>query len=160
MIPNNATIPAVAGLWRAKGQTPLQQREQAACDYQRQEAQSYVLVVDDEPALVQLVCEVLQDAGLETQGCLTSRQAETYIAEYLPELIVLDVQMPEVSGIELFRRLRAVPLTCAIPVIFLTANTHILREYLPDFLDHDAAVLAKPFRLDRLVALVGRMTTY
>ena len=65
--------------------------------------------------------------------------------------------MPGLDGIELFLRLRADPATAALPVIFFTANAHILRQRLPDYQHMGAALLPKPFSLEHLRAVVARM---
>jgi len=65
-----------------------------------------VLIVDDEASLVQLCKFVLEMAGFEVRGAYNGRQALNLIAEELPDLIVLDVMMPGMNGIEVCRRIR------------------------------------------------------
>ncbi len=64
--------------------------------------------------------------------------------------------MSEVDGIELFEQIQADPATQKLPVIFLTANAHILARRLPDYQARGAKLLPKPFRINHLVALVSR----
>lgn len=65
-----------------------------------------VLIVDDETSLVQLCKFVLEIAGFEVRGAYNGRQALHLVAEELPDLIVLDVMMPGMNGIEVCRLIR------------------------------------------------------
>ena len=67
---------------------------------------SKVLIVDDEASLVQLCKFVLEMAGFEVRGAYNGRQALHLVAEEIPDLIVLDVMMPGMNGIEVCRRIR------------------------------------------------------
>jgi DNA-binding response OmpR family regulator len=113
-----------------------------------------IVVVDDEPSLLALVCDVLEDDGLAAFPCPHGAEAYRCIREYLPQVVILDVQMPGVDGIRVFEQLRADPATAEIPVIFLTANVHILYERLPNFPAMRAIVLPKPFNVVTLLAQV------
>ena len=115
-----------------------------------------VVVVDDEPAIVDLVCDVLEDAELVADSCPHGRKAHACIRNKQPQVIILDIQMPGVDGIQLFHLLRADPSTQAIPVIFFTANAHVLRERLPDYQALGAELLPKPFHMDKLLDAVTR----
>ncbi len=113
-----------------------------------------VVVVDDEPAIVQVVCDVLIDAEVDTIPCTYSMEANARILELLPSVVLLDVQMPIVDGIEIFRAMRANPATKTIPVIFFTANSDKLTQRLPDYQEQGAMLLPKPFNVLKLLTLV------
>ncbi len=113
-----------------------------------------VVVVDDEPAIVDLVCDALEDAELVAGSCPYGRKAHACIRNKQPQVVILDIQMPGVDGIQLFHLLRAAPNTQAIPVIFFTANAHVLRERLPDYQALGAELLPKPFHMDKLLDAV------
>ena len=116
-----------------------------------------VVVVDDEPAIVDVVCEVLVDAEVaDASGCPHGHRAHLCIRRKRPALVILDVQMPDVDGVEIFRQLRADPDTRAIPVIFCTANAHKLVQWLPDYQALGAHLLPKPFDIGRLIDVVER----
>lgn len=66
-----------------------------------------ILVVDDEESLVQLCRIILEAAGYQVRGAYNGRQALHLIAEDLPDLVLLDVMMPGMSGIEVCRQIRA-----------------------------------------------------
>ena len=115
-----------------------------------------VIVVDDEAPIVELVCEVLNDEAIAAEGCPHGRSAYRCIRGKHPKLVILDIQMPEVDGIELFHQMRADPETSKIPVIFFTANAIRLEQRLPDYEVLGAQLLPKPFHVDRLLEAVSR----
>lgn len=80
-----------------------------------------VLVVEDEPDLAELVCHHLEHAGLETIACASAGQALQLAAKHHPQLVLLDVMLPDANGFEVCRQLRAHPATRQLPVIMLTA---------------------------------------
>ena len=110
-----------------------------------------VVVVDDEPQIVSIVCEVLEEENIRAVACDYGAKSLGCIYAERPALVVLDVQMPGMDGIQIFERLRADPRTVATPVIFFTANSHIVNERLPDFHEQNAVLMPKPFDLDRFV---------
>jgi len=65
-----------------------------------------VLIVDDEASLVQLCKFILEMAGFEVRGAYNGRQALHLVAEEIPDLIILDVMMPGMNGIEVCRQIR------------------------------------------------------
>jgi two-component system, OmpR family, phosphate regulon response regulator PhoB len=81
-----------------------------------------ILVVEDEPAIQELVCVTLTRNGHEVRRAANASEAETAIAEALPDVILLDWMLPDGSGPALTRRLRGIPRTREVPVIMLTAR--------------------------------------
>lgn len=82
-----------------------------------------VLVVEDEHALQQLLAYNLKAAGFEVVQAYDGEEALQLIDERLPDLVLLDWMLPEVSGVELCRRLRRRSDTSHLPIIMLTART-------------------------------------
>ena len=116
--------------------------------------QSTVIVVDDDPALVELICDVLNDEGIATESCPYGHKAHPCISRKQPKAVILDIQMPQVDGIQLFTTLRADPATAIIPVIFFTANAHRLLHWYPNFEELDATLVQKPFDLTQFIKTV------
>lgn len=116
-----------------------------------------VVVVDDEPTILEVVCGALEDAGLAAQGCSQAAEAFWFIQRDQPDLVILDVQMPGVDGITLLQHLRADPRTRSVPVLFLTANSRVVRQRLPDYAALGATILPKPFELAEMLAQVQRL---
>lgn len=113
-----------------------------------------IVVVDDEPAIVEVVRDALEDVDVTTVGCIHGTEAYACIQREQPRLVILDVQMPGVDGVEVFRIMRADSNTRSIPVIFLTANAEKLKQRLPEYEGLGAALLPKPFSVVRLLAMV------
>ncbi len=113
-----------------------------------------VVVVDDEPAIVDVVRDALEDVDVTTVGCIHGPAANACIRREQPKLVILDVQMPGVDGVEVFRAMRADPDTQAIPVIFFTANAEKLKQRLPEYEILGATLLPKPFNVMHLLAMV------
>ena len=84
--------------------------------------QKRVLIVEDEPAIRDMVAFALAKAGLQAIHAADAREAEHAIADKLPDLILLDWMLPGTSGLELARRWRREDLTREIPIIMLTAR--------------------------------------
>jgi two-component system phosphate regulon response regulator PhoB len=81
-----------------------------------------VLIVDDERDLASLLDFNLQQAGLETQVASTGEEALLLASRRVPDVVLLDLMLPDLSGKEVCRRLRADPRTRAVPVVMLTAR--------------------------------------
>jgi two-component system phosphate regulon response regulator PhoB len=83
---------------------------------------AFVLIVDDESDLASLVEFNLQQAGLETAIALTGARALELAKQRTPDVVLLDLMLPDVSGKEVCRRLRADSATREVPVVMLTAR--------------------------------------
>ena len=81
-----------------------------------------VLIVDDEIDIRELCTEYLTTAGYEVLQAENGAQAIEVAIEHRPDIIVMDIELPRVGGLEAIRRLGADPRTHAIPIIVLSAN--------------------------------------
>lgn len=86
-----------------------------------------ILAVDDLPDNVYLLQAVLETEGYVVDVAMDGKQALHYIRSYLPDLVLLDVMMPEMNGLEVVQRLRQEKQTSQLPVILITAH-HELNE--------------------------------
>ena len=84
---------------------------------------SHILVVDDEKTNVMVVQRALQIAGYDVVGAGSAEKARACIKQQMPDLILLDISMPEVSGLEFLTELRGQPNTSRVPVILVSALT-------------------------------------
>ncbi|NJK67053.1 MAG: response regulator [Microcoleus sp. SU_5_3] len=117
---------------------------------------SKVLVVDDVPSELEIICRILQDAGMEVIRAGDGEEAIARIREILPDIVVLDVVMPRMNGFEVIRELRSDRKTLHLPVVFCThKNTDIDKAWGTD-LGADAYV-SKPFEPQQLVNIVQRL---
>ena len=81
-----------------------------------------ILIIEDDPNSRKLVRDVLQVKGYQTIESETAEEGLRLAKEQRPALILMDIQLPGISGIEALQRLRADPDTAAIPVIAVTAS--------------------------------------
>jgi two-component system cell cycle response regulator DivK len=84
-------------------------------------ADARVLVVEDNERSLKLACDVLQLRGYETLTARTGAEAVVVAATQQPALVLLDVALPDMDGVETLNALRANPRTAAIPVVAVTA---------------------------------------
>jgi CheY-like chemotaxis protein len=82
-----------------------------------------ILVVDDEPHVVAYLEMLLQDQGYTTVSAADGREGLEKAKQHAPDLICLDITMPEESGIRMYRNLRNEPELARIPVVVVTAVT-------------------------------------
>jgi len=83
-----------------------------------------ILIVDDEPANILLLEAFLENAAVEIRGLSESRQVEQVFTEFEPDLVLLDLHMPEPDGLEILRRLRSARESLGyLPVVMLTGDT-------------------------------------
>lgn len=113
-----------------------------------------VIIVDDDAVLQTVVNAVLQGQGITTEACPLGWEAHRCIRDGHPKLVILDVEMPDVDGIQLFYLLRADPQTREIPVLFLTVNPQRVQKELPNYEELGAVLMHKPFESESLVAAV------
>ena len=81
-----------------------------------------ILIVEDNEKNMKLVRDVLQAKGYATLEAVTGEDGVRLAAERRPALVLMDIQLPGISGIEALKRLRADPATASIPVIAVTAS--------------------------------------
>jgi len=89
-------------------------------DHDRRHPRRRVLVVDDDPTFRLLAAETLTPAGIEVRGAASAPEASAAFAEFLPELVLLDVDVPGGNGFEICRSIRAAPANADVPVILVT----------------------------------------
>jgi CheY-like chemotaxis protein len=110
-----------------------------------------ILVVDDEKPLRELLSMALEEAGFRVLQAYHGRQALEVAISARPDLIVSDVMMPLMNGVELCRALKSNPATARIPVILMSAAGKAVAEGAKA-----EAFIDKPFDLDDMEALVRR----
>ncbi len=115
-----------------------------------------VLIVEDDPSLIELLRYNLEDAGFSTLIESDGEDAISAIKERSPDIIVLDWMIPNLSGIDVCRRVRAMPEHGKLPIIMLTARS----EETDKILGLDAGAddyMVKPFSPKELVARINAL---
>lgn len=115
-----------------------------------------ILVVDDEPDVVELIRFNLKAAGHEVLTAQDGEEALKKAKMYVPSLIVLDVMLPEVDGLEICKLLRRDPATAAVPIIMLTAKASEIDRVLGLELGADDYI-TKPFSPRELVLRIKNL---
>ncbi len=119
---------------------------------------SRILIVDDTPANIQALAATLKEQGYQISVATNGRQALEVVGRVRPDLILLDVMMPEMDGFETCRQLKASSTSRDIPVIFLTARTEtadIVKGFELGAFDY----VSKPFNAPELLARVNTHLT-
>ncbi|MGD9150812.1 MAG: response regulator [Desulfobacterales bacterium] len=117
-----------------------------------------ILLVDDNPTNLQLLFETLDGRGYKLLIAKDGKAALSIAGKAKPNLILLDIMMPEIDGYEVCRRLKADPATAEIPVIFLSALTDTKDKV--HGLDLGAVdYVTKPFQPDEVIARVNTHLT-
>lgn len=118
------------------------------------QTQRPVLIVEDNPKNVQVLGTILMEGGYQVAVAGSGPAALELVPKTKPDLILLDIMMPEMDGFEVCRRLKADPATHEIPVIFLTAKTET-DDIVKGFDLGAADFITKPFRAKELLARVN-----
>src|SRR4026207_1105889 len=119
---------------------------------------SRILVIEDEPANIETLSALLKERGHQINIATNGRQALQVLERIRPDLILLDIMMPEMDGFETCRRIKASTAWREIPIIFLTAKADtadIVRGFELGAVDY----VAKPFNAHELLARVNTHLT-
>jgi signal transduction histidine kinase len=112
-----------------------------------------ILVVDDTAENLRLLSSMLGDKGFEVRPVTSGRNALQAAERAAPDLVLLDITMPEMDGIEVCRRLKENATLRDVPVIFLTALTDVA-DKLKAFGVGGVDYISKPFQIDEVLARV------
>ena len=112
-----------------------------------------ILIVDDKPANLKLLTQVLAGQGYRVRAAASGRHALESVRASPPNLILLDIKMPDLNGYEVCETLKADALTCDIPVIFISALDDV-QEKVRGFRVGGVDYITKPFQVDEVLARV------
>ena len=115
--------------------------------------QTRILVVEDDPDIADLVGRYLEKAEYVVDRAANGREALDAVAGHVPDLVILDLMLPHIAGLEVCRRIRSDSRTAAVPIIMLTARAEESDRIIGLELGADD-YLAKPFSPRELVARV------
>jgi len=112
-----------------------------------------IMIVDDDPLLTEMTALVLQDAGMETRSLNDPLLALPLLFEFKPDLILMDMYMPDCNGMELAKAIRQIDIYFSIPIIFLSAETNADAQFEARRMGGDE-FLVKPIKPDHLISTV------
>ena len=118
------------------------------------------MIVDDEPDLLRLIEICLKAQPLQVEAFIEGKALLERLTRFpKPQMVILDVMMPVLSGYEVCRALRGIPGCEAIPVVFLTAKTQA-RDYVLGLESGGNFYIEKPFDVDKIgQKVLGFLTT-
>jgi CheY-like chemotaxis protein len=115
-----------------------------------------ILVVDDDQLMHRLFQHHLEKAGYKMISAMNGHEALDLAVRQLPNLIVMDIMMPDIDGLAALRELKKNDATKSIPVIIITTNSHVLTKQESE--NSGAAIfLTKPFSPTQLVNEIRRI---
>lgn len=121
-------------------------------------SQGNILIVDDSPDNLRVLSTTLMERGYEVRCVKSGYMAMIGIQTNMPDLVLLDIRMPEIDGYEICRRLKANPETAEISVIFLSALDEIL-DKVKAFQVGGIDYITKPFHIQEVLARVENQLT-
>jgi CheY-like chemotaxis protein len=114
------------------------------------DTQRTIMVVDDNPDIITIVKTILEGKGYHVLSASSGQELLNLLADRKPDLIILDIMMPEMDGLEVLGRLKAVTETASIPVILLTAKVQY-EDVLGGYKLGADYYITKPFTSTQLV---------
>jgi len=120
--------------------------------------QTIILIVDDLKQNLKLLNIILESVHYQTSLALSGKDALERLKVLTPDLILLDLMMPDINGLEVCRRIKSTPEYEDIPVIFLTASieeSHLIEAYSVGANDY----VTKPFRKPELLSRINTQLT-
>ena len=121
-----------------------------------QATKSTIMVVDDDPHMVTLLRARLEQREFNVMCAYSGLQALADLKKQKPDLILLDIMMPEMDGLEVLKRLKAAPETLSIPVILLTALDQ-LKDISKGYEIGADHYITKPFTNTHLMTVIDHL---
>ncbi len=119
-----------------------------------------VMIVDDDPDIVEIIKLVIQDAGYETVEVYGGKECLYKLEDIKPDLILLDIMMPDLDGYEVHRKIKENEETANIPVIAVTAKTQALDKMIGLHISKMEGYITKPFGkkelIDKVKEVIGK----
>lgn len=113
-----------------------------------------VIIVEDQGTLSTIFAAIFKRYGIETERYADGKSALRRLQDVVPDMLILDMNLPEMTGVDVFRQMRQDPRHDATRVIIVTASPH-LAEPIKDQVE---MILPKPVHLDQIKALVPLIT--
>lgn len=115
-----------------------------------------ILVVEDEESLLKLESILLSSKGYNVTGVMDGKSALEEVMAHRPDLVILDIMLPEMDGFEVCRRIKENPATSAIPVVMLTAKKNSQDVARGTEVGADA-YLTKPFKSAKVIEVIENL---
>jgi two-component system, OmpR family, response regulator VicR len=116
-----------------------------------------ICIIEDEPAMIELVSLILRNRGYDVVGALGGQEGLELIAGSKPDLVLLDLMMPDMSGWDVYQQMKADDVMKSIPVIIVTAKAQSIDKVLGLHIAKVQDYITKPFSPNELVESVKRV---
>lgn len=116
-----------------------------------------ILCIEDEPEMIDLIRLILGRRGLEVFGASGGVEGARLVREILPDLVLLDLMMPDMDGWEVYQQIKSDPSTHQIPVIVVTAKAQNIDKVLGLHIAKVDDYIAKPFGPQELIESVEKI---
>jgi CheY-like chemotaxis protein len=116
-----------------------------------------ILCIEDHPEMIDLVRLILESRGHEVEGAVGGREGLEAIRQDPPDLVLLDLMMPEMDGWEVVRKIRASERLRGLPIVVVTAKARQVDRALGLHVARIDDYIIKPFRPDELIESVERV---
>jgi two-component system response regulator VicR len=116
-----------------------------------------VLHIDDKPEMIDMIRLILGKAGYEVTGALDGKSGLKVVETLMPDVVLLDLMMPDIDGWEVFRAIKADPKTSHIPVIVLTARAQSIDKVLGLHIAKVDDYITKPFNQAQVLDSLKRV---
>jgi two-component system response regulator VicR len=119
--------------------------------------QRVVVCIEDEPAMIDLVTLILKNRGFEVVGALGGREGLESIQKLKPDLVLLDLMMPDMNGWDVYQQMKADEFMQEIPVIVITAKAQNIDKVLGLHIAKVQDYITKPFSPAELIKSIERV---
>ncbi len=117
----------------------------------------HIVCVEDEPEMIELIQLILNRRGFEVLGASGGKEGLKMVREILPDLVLLDLMMPDMDGWEVYQQMKAEESTRNIPVIIVTAKAQNIDKVLGLHIAKVDDYIAKPFGPQELIDSVEKI---
>ena len=117
----------------------------------------FILCIEDEPEMIDLIRLILERRGFNVQGAAGGMEGIKKVRELHPDLVLLDLMMPDMDGWEVYQQMKADESTRNIPVIVVTAKAQSIDKVLGLHIAKVDDYIAKPFSPQELLASVEKI---
>jgi len=121
------------------------------------EEKKRILCIEDEPEMIELIKVILEKKGFEVRGAVGGKEGLEKAKSEKPDLILLDLMMPEIDGWEVYRQLKSDEELKDIPVIVVTARAQSIDKILGLHIAKVDDYITKPFGPNELVESINRV---
>ncbi len=119
--------------------------------------QKYILCIEDEPEMIDLIRLILGRRGYDVIGAAGGKEGLEKLREKLPDLVLLDLMMPDIDGWEVYQQMKADEKTKDIPVIVITAKAQSIDKVLGLHIAKVDDYISKPFSPQDLLTSVEKV---